>query len=68
MRDEELSTILQSLGNKAKIQNGPQRIRFHCLRKYLSDRLSSVMSESKWKQIEGKKINEGAYINALSSQ
>jgi polyhydroxyalkanoate synthesis regulator phasin len=66
MQDSELSYILQSLAKKAKIQNGSKRIRFHCLRKYLSDRLSSAMSESKWKQIVGKKISEGAYINADS--
>jgi len=66
MQDSELSYILQSLAKKAKIQNGSKRIRFHCLRKYLSDRLSSAMSESKWKQIVGKKISEGAYISADS--
>lgn len=63
MRDEELSIILQSLARKAKIQNGSKRVRFHCLRKYLCDRISAVMSESKWKQIIGKKINEGAYVS-----
>jgi integrase len=68
MRDEELSIILQSLARKANIQNGSKRVRFHCLRKYLSDRLSSLMSESKWKQVIGKQINEGAYINADSLQ
>lgn len=66
MQDSELSYILQSLGKRAKIENGSKRIRFHCLRKYLSDRLSSAMSESKWKQIVGKKISEGAYISADS--
>ncbi len=45
MQDSELSYILQSLAKKAKIQNGSKRIRFHCLRKYISDRLSSSMSE-----------------------
>jgi hypothetical protein len=66
MQDAELSYILQSLARKAKIEHGSKRIRFHCLRKYLSDRLSSAMSESKWKQIVGKKISEGAYISADS--
>lgn len=66
MQDAELSYILQSLARKAKIEHGSKRIRFHCLRKYLSDRLSSTMSESKWKQIVGKKISEGAYISADS--
>jgi len=66
MQPDNLSTILQSLAKKAKIQHGSKRIRFHCLRKYLSDRLSSAMSESKWKQVVGKKISEGAYISANS--
>ena len=43
-----------------------QRIRFHCMRKYLCDRLSSLMSESKWKQIIGKKIGESASISPNS--
>ena len=33
------------------------------MRKYLCDKLSSLMSESKWKQVIGKKITEGAYIS-----
>jgi hypothetical protein len=35
----------------------------NCLRKFLIDRLSSFMSESKWKQIVGKAISEGAYVS-----
>ena len=66
MQDAELSYILQSLAKRASIEHGNRRIRFHCLRKFLSDRLSSGMSESKWKQIVGKKISEGAYINSDS--
>ena len=66
MQTDNLSLILQRLAKKAKIKHGLKRIRFHCLRKYLCDRLSSVMSESKWKQIVGKKISECAYISADS--
>jgi hypothetical protein len=66
MQPAELSYILQSLARKAKIEHGSKRVRFHCLRKFLCDRLSSVMSESKWKQVVGKKISEDAYINSES--
>jgi hypothetical protein len=49
-----------------EIQNGTihgKRIRFHCLRKFLIDRLSAYASESQWKQIVGKAIDEGAYVS-----
>ena len=63
VQEEELSSILQALAVKANINLGDQHLRFHCFRKYLSDRLSANMSESKWKQIVGKAISEGAYIS-----
>jgi len=63
--ENELSTVLQSLAKKANIQLGGKHLRFHCLRKYLCDRLSSVMSDQKWKQIVGKSISEGAYISSF---
>jgi integrase len=59
----QLSRTLRKVADKAGIQHGDKRIRFHNLRKFLSDRLSSHMSESKWKQIVGKKISEGAYVS-----
>lgn len=59
----ELSRILQRITKKAGIKIGNKRVRFHCLRKFLIDHLSSYMSESKWKQIVGKKISEGAYVS-----
>jgi integrase len=59
----QLSRVLNRLADKAGIKHGDKRVRFHCLRKFLIDRLSSVMSESKWKQIVGKKISEGAYVS-----
>jgi|GEM_PF-1643904 len=62
-QSEELSSILQALAIKADINLGNKHLRFHCFRKYLSDRLSANMSESKWKQIVGKAISEGAYIS-----
>ena len=62
-KERQLSRILQRLVKKAGIVTGNKQVRFHCLRKYLADRLSSVMSESKWKQVVGKMIDEKAYIS-----
>jgi hypothetical protein len=66
--EDNLTVILQTLCEKAgmEIQNGTihgKRIRFHCLRKFLIDRLSAYASESQWKQIVGKAIDEGAYVS-----
>jgi len=64
-KDEiQLSRILQRVADKAGINYGSKNVRFHCLRKFLTDHLSDYMSESKWKQIVGKKISEGAYVSA----
>jgi hypothetical protein len=65
---DNLSIILQTLSRKAGMQivNGKiygNRVRFHCLRKFLCNKLSAVTSESQWKQIVGKAIDEGAYIS-----
>lgn len=60
---EGLNKSLQRLSEKAGIKNGNKKIRFHCLRKFLTDRLSGYSSESKWKQIVGKKISESAYVS-----
>jgi uncharacterized coiled-coil protein SlyX len=60
---EELSVILRALAKKSNIDSHGARTRFHCLRKYLIDRLSAYASESQWKQIVGKKIEESAYIS-----
>lgn len=62
-RASELSVILQRLVEKANIQTGNDRVRFHNLRKWLITRLSATMSESQWKQIVGKQISEGAYVS-----
>ena len=66
--EDNLSVILQTLAKKAgmEIENGTvhgKRIRFHCLRKFLIDRLSAYASESQWKQIVGKAIGESAYVS-----
>lgn len=62
-RELELSRVLRRIALRASINAGNKKIRFHCLRKFLCDHLSSHMSESKWKQICGKKISESAYIS-----
>jgi len=64
--EKQLSRILRRVAERAGVESGIKRIRFHCLRKFLIDHLSSVMSESKWKQIVGKKISEGAYVSSDS--
>jgi integrase len=60
----ELTRVVKRLAKRAGIEQGNKRIRFHTLRKFLIDRLSDVMSESKWKQIVGKAISEGEYVTA----
>jgi len=66
--EDNLSIVLQTLCKKAgmEIENGAihgKRIRFHCMRKFLTDRLSATSSESQWKQIVGKAIGESAYVS-----
>jgi hypothetical protein len=73
--ENNLSIILQNLCQKAGMnvdfnEKGEglgtihgKRVRFHCLRKFLIDRLSAYASESQWKQIVGKAIGEGAYVS-----
>jgi hypothetical protein len=67
--EDNLSVILQTLAKKAGMEiddHGTihgKRIRFHCLRKFLIDRLSAYAGESQWKQIVGKSIDESAYVS-----
>ncbi|MCW4053435.1 MAG: hypothetical protein NWE84_00750 [Candidatus Bathyarchaeota archaeon] len=63
---KELSQTLKRLAKRAGINVGNKQVRFHCLRKFLIDNLSRFMSESKWKQIVGKAISEGAYVSTDS--
>ena len=60
---KELTQVLKRLVVRAGIVTGNKRVRFHCLRKFLIDNLSRFMSESKWKQIVGKVIDEKAYVS-----
>lgn len=62
----QLSRVVKRLTEKAGIKTGNKQVRFHNLRKFLIDRISRFMSESKWKQIVGKKISEGAYVSPES--
>jgi len=59
---KQLSRILRKLCDLAGINTGDKQVKFHCLRAFLCDKLAGYMSESKWKQIVGKKISEGAYV------
>jgi len=59
----QLSRVLQRVTEKAGINVGNKEVRFHLLRKFLTDHLSSHMSESKWKQVVGKEIGESAYVS-----
>lgn len=65
INEDELSSIIQKLAQKANINLDGKNLRFHCFRKYLIDRLSSMMSESKWKQIVGKALSEDAYVSSF---
>jgi len=61
-RELQLSRVLRRLVLKSGINAGNKIVRFHCLRKFTCDHLSSHMSESKWKLIIGKKTSEAAYV------
>ena len=67
--EDNLSVILQTLCKKAGMEideHGTihgKRVRFHCMRKFLIERLSAYSSESQWKQVVGKTIDEGAYVS-----
>lgn len=63
IKKPELSENLKRLAKKSGVQTGNEKVRFHSLRKFLIDRLSSTTSESKWKQIVGKEVNESAYVS-----
>jgi hypothetical protein len=56
-KSENLTATLQSLVFKSGIETHGQRVRFHCLRKYLFDRIVSVSSDTKASQIIGHKIS-----------
>jgi len=67
--EDNLSVVLQTLCKKAGMEIDEhgcihgKRVRFHNLRKFTVDHLSAFASESQWKQIIGKAIQEGAYVS-----
>jgi hypothetical protein len=64
LHKRELTRTLKRLCDKAGINVGNKLVKFHCLRAFGCDKLASYMSESKWKQVVGKKIHESAYVSA----
>jgi integrase len=64
IKETQANNIIKKLTALADVNVGTKRVRFHCLRKFLCDRLASHMDENKWKQIVGKQIDEKAYISS----
>ena len=54
-KGNEVNRILKNLFRKADIPTGNFVIRFHILRKFVTDQLASVCSSDKWKWFVGKK-------------
>ena len=61
-----VTRLLKRLALEAGINSGNKVVRSHNLRKFLIDRLASVMSSDKWKLIIGKVTPESAYVSADS--
>ena len=55
--ENAVNTILQNLAEKAGLDLGNYRLRFHCLRKFLTDKLAGVCSQDKWKWFVGKRTD-----------
>ena len=55
--ENAINTILKNLAKKSGVNLGTYRLRFHCLRKFLTDNLSAVCSADKWKWFVGKKTS-----------
>jgi hypothetical protein len=58
----ETNDLLKKLFEKAGIELGKYRARFHIMRKFLTDQLSGVSSSDKWKWFVGK-IAKSPYIS-----
>jgi len=59
----EANGILKDLFDRAQIPTGDYVVRFHILRKFLTDQLASVCVEDKWKHFVGKKTRS-PYVSA----
>jgi uncharacterized coiled-coil protein SlyX len=60
---EHLSYVLKNLAVKAQINTKGKEVSFHAMRRFLYDRLCSVMSDDKAKLFIGKAIKENSYID-----
>jgi len=63
---QEVDLIIKKLAKRAGINTGNEIVRFHQLRVFLCTRLSSVTSESRWKQIVGKRVSESSYVKPFN--
>lgn len=62
MGKRELSEVLKRLAQRAGVNTGNEKVRFHQLRVFLITRLAQIMEVNRWKQVVGKEISEGAYV------
>jgi len=63
---QEVDLIIKKLAKRAGINTGNEIVRFHQLRVFLCTRLASVTSESRWKQIVGKRVPESSYVKPFN--
>ena len=59
----EVNALLKDLFDEAQIPTGDYVVRFHILRKFLTDQLASVCVGDKWKHFVGKKTRS-PYVSA----
>jgi len=58
--ENAVNTICQNLAEKSEISLGKYRLRMHCLRKFLTDKLASVCAQDKWKWFVGKSVSRAS--------
>ena len=63
---QEVDLIIKKLAKRSGINTGNEIVRFHQLRVFLCTRLASVTSESRWKQIVGKRVSESSYVKPFN--
>jgi hypothetical protein len=57
LNQRQINQTFRNLFKKANVPIGAYRVRFHILRKFLTDALSRVCSGDKWKHLVGKSAN-----------
>ena len=57
LNQRQINQSFKNLFKKADVPTGEYRVRFHILRKFLTDALSRVCSGDKWKNFVGKSTN-----------